>query len=155
MFVCCGWSCGFNMSLLLKKCFIYIYSQTIRTGCIGNSYGYTCGCDIFLVCPLAVPQVMSMQRTTCCLLLRLSRTTQPGKTNISGCCSSEARSCARWEWCITIVMPLKRAIPGFMLSNTWNKGLSVAYSVRADSTLECMPPSRFPFFQAQSSPSVI
>lgn len=24
MFVCCGWSCGFNMSLLLKKCFIYI-----------------------------------------------------------------------------------------------------------------------------------
>lgn len=37
MFVCCGWSCGFNMSLLLKKSVLSIYSQTIRTGCIGNS----------------------------------------------------------------------------------------------------------------------
>lgn len=50
---------------------------------------------IFCLCPLAVPQVMSMQRTTCCLLLRLSHAMLSGKTSISGCCNSEARSCAR------------------------------------------------------------
>lgn len=60
---------------------------------------------------MAIPQVMSMQRTTCCLLLRLSHATLPGKTNISGCCSSEARSCARWEWYIAIVMLLKHTVP--------------------------------------------
>lgn len=54
---------------------------------------------------------MSMQKTTCCLLLRLNHAMLPGKTNISGCCSSGARSCARWEWCIAIVMPLERSIP--------------------------------------------
>lgn len=41
---------------------------------------------------------MSMPRRTCCLLPRWSPGTAPGKTSISGCCSGEARSCARWEW---------------------------------------------------------
>lgn len=72
----------------------------------GDAFGHF----ILLLCLLAVPQAMSMQRTTCCLLLRLSHATLPGKTNISGCCSSEARSCARWEWYITIVMPPQRVI---------------------------------------------
>lgn len=57
---------------------------------------------------------MSMQRTTCCSLLRLSHATLPGKTSISGCCSSEARSCARWEWHIAIVMPLHQSVRGMI-----------------------------------------
>lgn len=88
-----------------------IYSQGLERSCTWTSME----CKILSVvmhvgmifnfCPPAIPQVMSMQRTTCCLLLRLSHATLPGKTNISGCCSSEARSCARWEWYITIVLP--------------------------------------------------
>lgn len=67
--------------------------------------------NLFFHFYVAIPQVMSMQKTTCCLLLRLSHATLPGKTNISGCCSSEARSCARWEWYIAIVMLLKHTVP--------------------------------------------
>lgn len=51
-----------------------------------------------MVSPLAGAQVMSMPRRTCCLLPRWSPGTPPGKTSISGWCSGEARSCARWEW---------------------------------------------------------
>ena len=55
-------------------------------------YGSVCGHDFWFLC---LPQVMSMQKTTCCSAVSWSHTTLSGKTNISGCCSSEARSCAR------------------------------------------------------------
>lgn len=57
------------------------------------------------------PQAMSTPRTTCCSLPRLSRATLPEKTSVSGCCSSEAKSCARWEWYMAIVTPLQHTLP--------------------------------------------
>lgn len=75
-------------------------------------------------CPPAVSQVMSMRRTTCCLPLRSSRATPPERRNLSGSCSSAARSCARWEWHIAVVMPLYHVAPEewFMLPGTGDGG---------------------------------
>lgn len=64
----------------------------------------TMGMDVIVFCRLAVSQATSMQRTTFSLPLRSSPTTLSGKTSISGCCCSEARSCARWQWCFVLIL---------------------------------------------------
>lgn len=114
--------------------------------------GHTCGFFHLLACPLASTQVMSMQRRICCLLPRWSHGTLPGKTSISGCCSSEARSCARWEWCCAHCYAPPATRPRRPASG--KGGLSPAYSlpvVLGSGTLSPLAP----FFCRLLEPSLI
>jgi len=98
-------------------------------GCMSVLYGHAAEVEVTnkAVCPLAVLQVTSMQRTTSCLRPKSSRTTRPEKTNASGCCSSAARGCARWASCTAVVLPLCHVVPERTLS-PGKKGLSPASS---------------------------